>query len=97
VETALAVVGLTPRAEALPSHISAANSSASELPAPLSTDPPCCCATSRPATSTASRATEILNLLQGSIVSTAKTIIMVTHDPHASARRADGVLKQGFN
>ena len=50
------------------------------------TDPTCCSATSRPATSIASRATRFLDLLQTLNREHGKTIVMVTHDPRAAER-----------
>ena len=64
----------------------AARSSASASRARSSPTRRCCSATSRPATSTASRATRSSTSSQALNREHGKTIVMVTHDPHAAAR-----------
>ena len=62
------------------------SSSGSASPGPSSPIRRCCCATSPPAISTASRATRSWILLQALNQEQGKTVVMVTHDPHAAAR-----------
>ena len=76
--------GALPAASSRAASSSAWRSRARSSPIRRSSSP-----TSRPATSTASRAEEILGLLDRLNAELGKTIVMVTHDPHAarSARR----------
>ena len=86
VQTALSLVGLTDRAKHYPRQLSggqeqrvgdrAGDRDRSGAPALL---------TSRPATSIGSRGDEILELLRVLNRDHGKTIVMVTHDPHAAA------------
>ena len=67
----------------------AASSSASPSRGPSSPTPSCCCATSRPAISTAPWPTRSCRSCSSSTANSGKTIVMVTHDPEAAkfARR----------
>ena len=74
----------------------AARSSASASRAPSSPTRRCCSATSRPATSIASRATRSSTCCSALNREHGKTIVMVTHDPHAAgARQAHAAPRQG--
>ena len=64
----------------------AARNSAWRSRARWSAIPRCCSPTSRPATSTRQSADEILGLLERLNKEFGKTIVMVTHDPHAAER-----------
>ena len=68
-----------------------ASSSASRSRARSSRSPTSCSPTSRPATSTRRRASEILELLRHSVEDLGQTIVMVTHEARAAAI-ADRVL-----
>ena len=96
-QVALSVVGLGDRARTTTRGSSrAARNSASASPARSSPTRRCCSATSRRATSIASPGDEILDLLETLNREHGKTIVMVTHDPHAAdARAAHAAPRQG--
>ena len=86
VSVALSVVGLATGCTTIRASCRAARSSASASRAPSSPTRRCCCATSRRAISDRKAGDEILELLQALNRDHNKTIVMVTHDPHAAAR-----------
>ncbi len=74
----------------VPTSSRAASASGSRSRAPSSTGPRSCSPTSPPATSTRSRARQILELLDR-LNEDGLTLVVVTHDPNV-ARRADRVI-----
>ena len=84
--TALGIVGLSDRDDHYPRQLSGGQEQRVAIARAIVTDPTCSSPTSRPATSTRNRAGEILTLLQRLNQEFKKTIVMVTHDPHAAER-----------
>ena len=74
-------VGLRDRLTHRPASSPAASSNGSRSPGRWSAGPRSCSPTSPPATSTAARGAEILELLRRSVDDHDQTVVMVTHDP----------------
>jgi putative ABC transport system ATP-binding protein len=86
VETALAMVGLTHRAQHYPRTMSGGEQQRVGIARGIVTDPTLLLCDEPTGDLDRKAGDEILNLLQALNREHGKTIIMVTHDPHASAR-----------
>jgi len=91
VATALAVVGLTDRAKHYPRQLSGGQEQRVGIARALVTDPTLLLCDEPTGDLDRKSGDEVLDLLQGLNREHGKTIVMVTHDPHA-ARRATRVL-----
>ena len=88
VDTALAMVGLTDRAKHYPRTMSGGEQQRVGIARGIVTDPTLLLCDEPTGDLDRKSGDEILNLLQALNREHGKTIIMVTHDPHASARAA---------
>jgi len=101
VQAALAVVGLSDRADHYPRQLSGGQEQRVAIARAIATDPTLLVADEPTGDLDATSAGEILDLMQRLNEEFGKTIIMVTHDPHAAARASrllhleKGVLVNG--
>ena len=96
VATALAIVGLTPRAKHFPRQLSGGEQQRVGIARAIVTDPTLLLCDEPTGDLDRKAGDEILDLLQGLNREHGKTVIMVTHDPHASARASRTVyLEKG--
>ena len=91
VETALSIVGLTQRAKHYPGTLSGGEQQRVGIARAIATDPTLLLCDEPTGDLDRKSGDEILNLLHALCKEHGKTIVMVTHDPHAAAR-ADRVL-----
>jgi putative ABC transport system ATP-binding protein len=91
VETALSIVGLTQRAKHYPGTLSGGEQQRVGIARAIATDPTLLLCDEPTGDLDRKSGDEILNLLHALCKEHSKTIVMVTHDPHA-ASRADRVL-----
>jgi putative ABC transport system ATP-binding protein len=91
VETALSIVGLTQRAKHYPGTLSGGEQQRVGIARAIATDPTLLLCDEPTGDLDRKSGDEILDLLQALCQDHGKTIVMVTHDPHAAAR-ADRVL-----
>lgn len=88
---ALAIVGLSDRLDHFPRQLSGGQEQRVAIARAIVTDPTLLVADEPTGDLDASSATDVLGLLQRLHTEFGKTIVMVTHDPHA-AERADRIL-----
>jgi len=91
VDTALSIVGLTDRARHYPKTLSGGEQQRAGIARAIATDPTLLLCDEPTGDLDRKAGDEILDLLEALCREHGKTVIMVTHDPHASAR-ADRVL-----
>ncbi len=97
VQTALEVVGLSDRMKHFPRQLSGGQEQRVSIARAIATDPTLLVADEPTGDLDAKSAGEILDLLQRLNAEFNKTIVMVTHDPHAAARAHDLVhLEKGI-
>ncbi len=89
VRTALEVVGLSDRMKHFPRQLSGGQEQRVSIARAIATDPTLLVADEPTGDLDAKSAAEILDLLQRLNAEFNKTIVMVTHDPHAAARAQD--------
>jgi len=86
VEIALSVVGLSHRTDHLPSQLSGGEQQRVGIARAIATDPTLLLCDEPTGDLDRKSGDEVLNLLQALNQDQGKTVIMVTHDPHAAAR-----------
>jgi putative ABC transport system ATP-binding protein len=91
VETALSIVGLTQRSKHYPGTLSGGEQQRVGIARAIATDPTLLLCDEPTGDLDRKSGDEILDLLQALCKEYGKTVVMVTHDPHAAAR-ADRVL-----
>ncbi|GAP37899.1 ABC transporter ATP-binding protein [Piscinibacter sakaiensis] len=96
-DQALALVGLSDRADHRPSELSGGQAQRVAIARALVTDPPLIVADEPTGDLDRSTGDEVLGLMEGLVRDYGKTLVMVTHDPRAAARAQRVVhLEKGF-